>query len=204
MANGESGKHSWIFVALVVGAVAFLIWMGPKIFQVVQPFPGKPAPVVPKLPDLAAELSKIKSLCESRALEAKGSLRGPRAKKQLETGQKLYGEAKAESDAAIRFLVTGLAARFNEDDEAKIAARMQTLGKKVSAFLNWADSLENRKGMGAEDPLSAVISLLGDWIKAVGQENEEAIKKITASLEECRLLSWDKLKPRGESDASAP
>jgi hypothetical protein len=36
--------------------------MLPKIFQVVQPLPGKPAPVVPKLPDLAAELSKIKSL----------------------------------------------------------------------------------------------------------------------------------------------
>jgi len=154
--------------------------------------------LVPKLPDLAAELNKIKSLCESRALAAKGSLRGLQAKRQLPIGEKLYAEVKAESDATIAFLVTGLVVRFKDADEEKVAARIKALGKKTAAFLDWADGLTNKKGIGAEDPISAILALLADWMKAVRDENENAIKQITANFEGCRLRSWDELKAKGD------
>jgi len=200
MADRQSGNGAGFIFALLIlaatGAVVYLVW---RSNQVVRPFPGKPAPVVPQLPDLAAELSKIKSLCESRALAAKGSLRRLEARKQLPIGEKLYGEVKAESDATITFLITGMAVRFKDTDDENVRARMRALGKKSTAFLDWADGLTNKKGYGAEDPISAILALLGDWLKGVREENEKAIKQISASLEGCRFRNWTELGPIGES-----
>src|SRR4051794_12470536 len=94
MADQTNNKLLWVALALclLVPVVFVIVVQVRKHNQVVSPIPGgPPAPVVPQLPDLAAELREAKSLCEADGRAAKGQRTA-----DIATGQRLYTEAKAK------------------------------------------------------------------------------------------------------------
>src|SRR5438093_1402798 len=85
------GVVPWLALALII---ALAVCQSQKQNQIVRPLPnGRPAPVVPQLPDLAANLSQAKSLCESRARSAQTAARNRRSlRREMGRGSKLYSE----------------------------------------------------------------------------------------------------------------
>jgi hypothetical protein len=196
MGDAES-KNRWGCVLLIILAFAGVwLWQSQADNQIVRPFPGgQPAPVVPQLPNLAADLSSSKSICESRATQVKSMSGGRGLSRELAQGQRLYGNAKAELDGCIDFLCTGLDRRFTPDDPANLAERMKKASQQVTAFVGWADAVIDRRVMGATaEPLSEGLDLLKAFMEGVGKENAEAIARIKADLEKCRLREWRELR----------
>lgn len=201
----EQDRKFWenVFVfALIALSIWVVIRSQNKNNQIVPPLPGgDPAPVVPKLPGLVAKLRSAKSLCESRGAAAIDLLREqPHGRVELARGRRLYDEAKAEFDGGIDHLRTGLSRRFVEADAAEVAAKLDAGQRKADAFVAWVNSLEPTTTYGAAGPLETLAQFVSDWMARANAQNEQALERLSANLEACRLREWNRL---GQADGSS-
>jgi hypothetical protein len=175
----------------LVGFVVWSMYERQQNNQVVRPFPNDPpAPVVPALPDLIAELSATKSLCEGRAAAAKSILGQRQARAELVAGRRLYDDARAALIGCIDHLRAGLSRRFVEEDASNAAARFLAAQEKVDRFVAWENTVE-APTIGAAEPLAALLESLNSWMNNVSKQNEQAIEQLRADLDRCRLKEWD-------------
>lgn len=166
--------------------------------------PSKPpAPINRKLPAFAAELGKAKSSCESRAQQAKQqpAIR-PRKRRDLQTGERLYGNAKSELDSVIAFLQTSLVTRFEGISNRDVQTRMEQATSKMSDFIDWTDDRYHSPGQAGDEVTAAApsadlfvecVRLVGEWVMYVRNEDEKRIQQIRADLEKHKLKSWAEL-----------
>ena len=160
--------------------------------QVVRPFPNAaPAPVVPDIPDLIAELSRARTIGEGRARAAIELLSARRDRARLFQARRLYEDAQAEFNGAIDHLRSGLGRRFIDADVPRIAARVLEGKRKVDRFAGWVNDLSGPV-IGA-GPLDSMTEILQGWFDRVGRENAQAIEQLRADLDRCRLGEWDQL-----------
>lgn len=138
------------FVGLIMVAMVLFAMNN----QVVRPLPGgAPAPVVPALPDMMAELRSMKTLCEGRAAASIDLVREQGGGEAvLSRGRSLYVDAQSALAGSITYLQAGLSRRFNEDDAAAIAERLADGRARTDAFVTWADALQRTTSYGATGP----------------------------------------------------
>ena len=164
--------------------------------QVVGPIPNSERPsIVRKLPELAAALQRAKSLCEGRATSVKATMSRQRVRRRgLGDGKRLYDDAKTAVDSCITYLKVGLSRRFDNDDPRHVRELLSRARERVARFVGWADGLtEGQTGAGTDDPITAALGQLTDWLKGVSEANDRAIEQLRDDLERCRLKSWGDL-----------
>jgi hypothetical protein len=143
------------------------------------------------LPALAAELARVKSLCEQHAAAVKGL----RAAGQLDgvaliEGEDLYVSAKAEHDGCVTFLRTALDAGFTERHATEGAALLDRARTKGEAFLEWARKAENWQGADKGLwPTQNPIDLVG-LVRWAGDADQGEVQSLKGELERCRFRPW--------------
>ncbi len=150
--------------------------------QIVRPDPtAPPPPVVPALPTLVAELSRVKTVCEDRAREAKNFIRHHHVRERdIRIGQRHYTGVRSELNGIIDHLRAGLSVRFTNDDLGKIRERFKTASARMNEFISWADALEHPQ-FGAIDPLDVVREMYLKWLESVRKSNDDAIQQLRGS-----------------------
>jgi hypothetical protein len=187
-------------VVLIAASILLVLWLvlneGAQNDQVVQPFPNvNPAPVVPELPNIIADLNVTKTCCENNATAAKQFASGQRSKtKELDKGRKLYQKVETETNALIVFLQAALVRRFNDADPATVEDAFERVYKSEAAFQEWADKFTNPQGgmCGAAAP-GDLLKAVTDWLADVRDQNEKAIDRLRSDLEACRMTPWSEL-----------
>jgi hypothetical protein len=194
MDDTSRNENVKLFVFVLIFVFVWLLFdSSQKNNQIVRPFPdGRPAPVVLELPNLVAELSGTRSLCESRAKAAMALLLAQDGgTARLVEGRRLYDEARAEFNMGIDYLRTGLLTRFVDDDTRQVAFRMAEGKRKADRFIAWVNSLEGPVfGDSVADFFSEVLP---GWLAHVSEQNDRAIEQIRDDLDRCRLMEWDQL-----------
>jgi hypothetical protein len=189
------GLEFLVSAALVALAAGFAVYQTQKGNQVVRPVPdAQPAPAVAQLPGFTAELRRAKALCEGRARQAKSMAQGGRISvRESDRGRKLYTDAKADLDACIDFLRSGLATRFADQNPERAKVLILAVGETMRAFGTWADSHVDRDDIGGAVTWEPLPERLLRWLAAVREANNLAVEPIRAELDGCRLRDWDDL-----------
>jgi hypothetical protein len=195
MTDNRNSLVTLLIFAALFGAGGWMIYQSQQANQVVRPLPdAAPAPVIPQLPDLAAELRKAKSLCEGLARQAKGmAAAGRLAPERLERGRRLYTDAKADFDDCIEYLCDGLSRRFNQADPQRVAERMAVANAKMNAFVQWADQHIPPEGNAGASLPDLAKELLLAWLNGVREANDRAVAQLQEALRACRMQDWGDL-----------
>jgi hypothetical protein len=194
----EASNNRQLFLLIGGGAlVLFILYRideSQKNNQFVRPIPdSQPAPVVPELPDLMANLDMIRMRAESQAGEAKrfaaqGRIRGG----ELAKGRGYYDRVRENTNATITYMQTALHRRFIPADVDAIQSRIRDTAQALSTFGTWYARF-SQPDVGATDPLKELLDALNAWLNGIPNQNQKVIDAMDRKLQSLRLRDWNEI-----------
>jgi hypothetical protein len=192
-----SNNRQLFWIIGVVAIVLFILYRideSQKNNQFVRPIPdSQPAPVVPELPDLMANLDMIRMRAESQAGEAKGlASQGRIPGDELTQGHGYYDRVRENANATITYMQTALHRRFTPTDVDAIRSRMRETVQALSTFGRWYSRF-SQPGVGATDPLKELLDALNAWLNEIPNQNQKVIDAMDRKLQSLRLRDWNEI-----------
>jgi hypothetical protein len=136
--------------------------------------------------------------CEQNARLIKKLAGSQRDKEKalLTKGEALYSTARKNSDECLDYLSANLKIRFEKLDIAELTKRMKESRDSTVVFLKWSDKELGQEESSIVGPWSEILESHPNWFEKFHPINydDASIEEILASLEKCRMKSWNEIK----------